>query len=224
MRWGILLPLPEGLRSSLTSPMHLEVLVEEPSAEIALRILIPKIVGENTTFRIHPFQGKQDLVKNLLGRLRGYRRWLPSDWRVVVLIDEDREDCLTLKSRLENAALDAGLQTKSSSASQAFQVISRLAIEELEAWYFGDTEAISTAFPRVPQTLANKARYRNPDAITGGTWESLERVLQRAGYYRSGMSKLDVARKISFHMNPTQNRSRSFQVFRDALSELAGQG
>ena len=204
--------------------MHLEVLVEEPSAETALRILIPKIVGEDTTFRIHPFQGKQDLVKSLPGRLRGYRPWLPADWRVVVLIDEDREDCLTLKSRLENAALDAGLQTKSSSASQAFQVISRLAIEELEAWYFGDTEAISTAFPGVPQTLANKARYRDPDAIIGGTWESLERVLQRAGYYPSGMSKLDVARRISFYMNPTRNRSRSFQVFRDALNELASQG
>jgi hypothetical protein len=44
--------------------MHVEFLVEEPSAEAALQNLLPKIVGNVATFTIHPYQGKPDLFKN----------------------------------------------------------------------------------------------------------------------------------------------------------------
>ncbi len=56
--------------------------------------------------------------------------------------------------------------------------------------------------------------------MAGGTWESLERVLQKAGYHAGGLSKLKAAREISIHMDPVRNRSRSFQVFRDGLLKL----
>jgi hypothetical protein len=99
-------------------------------------------------------------------------------------------------------------------------VVSRLAIEELEAWFFGDAEAIVGAYPKMPPKLASKRRYRNPDAITGGTWEALERELQKAGYYRGGLPKVEVARMVSQHMDPQRNRSRSFQVFREGVRAL----
>ena len=102
-----------------------------------------------------------------------------------------------------------------------FEVINRLAIEELEAWFFGDPEALVQAYPRVPATIGRKAQYRNPDAIAGGTWEALERVLQKAGYFPGGMSKVETARNISKYMDPLRNSSKSFQVFRDAVTGLA---
>lgn len=202
--------------------MHIEFLVEEPSAEAALQNLVPKILGQNVSFAIHPHQGKTDLLAKLPGRLKGYRSWLPNDWRIVVLIDADyAKACQTLKAKLEAASHRAGLLTKSAAAAGSqFQVLNRLAIEELEAWFFGDIEAINAAYPRVDLNLGKKAKYRNPDAIAGGTWEALERELQRAGYYRGGLGKIVAAREISTHMNPERNRSESFQVFRQGLLEI----
>lgn len=201
--------------------MHLEFLVEEPSAEVALQNLVPKIMGAKISYRIHPFQGKQDLLKNLPNRLRGYRSWLPTDWRVVVLIDEDRQDCLELKARLEQVAHQEGLVTKSRpNSSGNFQVLNRIAIEELEAWFFGDVAAISRGYPKIPRNLDKKKIYRDPDAIKGGTWETLERILKKKGYYPGGLPKVEAARRISTQMDPWRNTSKSFQVFRDALHEM----
>jgi hypothetical protein len=201
--------------------MHLELLVEEPSAEAALRELFPKILGVEVSFRTIVHEGKPDLLKKLPNRLRGYRSWIPADWRIVVLLDKDREDCRTLKAQLEQMAAEAGFTTKSRARKgRRFQVLNRLAVEEIEAWFFGDVGAMIKAFPRVPRNLAQKAGYRDPDAISGGTWEALERVLQRAGHFPGGLPKIETARKIARFMDPDVNRSKSFQVFREDLSQL----
>ena len=200
------------------SMKHIEFLVEEPSAEAALSNLLPKILGEHATFSIHVHGGKSDLLGKLPGRLRGYKAWLPENYRIVILIDEDRADCKGLKVQLEQAACDAGLITKSTAGGKAnFQILNRVAVEELEAWFFGDAEALAQAYPGVPARLDRKARFRNPDTIAGGTWEALERLLQRAGYYHAGLAKIAAARTISAHMDPNRNRSRSFQAFRSGL-------
>jgi hypothetical protein len=201
--------------------MHIEFLVEEPSAEVTLNNLVPKIVGPEISYNIHVFQGKPDMMKSLPIRLRGYRSWLPDNWRIVVLFDEDREGCLKLKEQLEKIAKDEGLITRSvAGPGGSFQVINRLAIEELEAWFFGDITALRTAYPKVPKGIDRRRHYRNPDAIQGGTWQALERVLKSAGYYRGGLPKKEAALRISQYMDPTRNTSKSFQVFRDALQEL----
>jgi hypothetical protein len=201
--------------------MHIEFLVEEPSAEAALRGLVPKILGPDVEFRVIRFQGKKDLLNLLPGRLKGYRGWIPADWRIVVMVDEDRQDCLELKAKLEKAADDAGLVTKTRAAGGAgFQVLNRISIEELEAWFFGDVEALHLAYPRIPRSLETKSKYRDPDAIQGGTWEALERELQGKGYFRGGLAKIEAAKAISAHMDPDQNRSKSFQVFRDGLRDM----
>ena len=202
--------------------MHVEFLVEEPSAEAALFNIVPKIL-HGITFRIHPYQGKQDLLKKLLPRLRGYRDWLPEDWRIVVLIDADDQDCKEIKTNLEEVAERAGFLTKSRWTTESyFQVLNRLAIEELEAWFFGDIDALHAVYPHVSLNLEKKTKYRDPDTIRGGTWESLERELKKAGYFRGGFSKISIARDVSGHMLPERNRSRSFQVFRQGLLSLVG--
>ncbi len=202
---------------------QLEVLVEERSAEGAMRLLLPRLIGPEVPIEVHSFQGKRDLLAKLPQRLRGYARWISSgvDARIVVLVDEDRQDCVQLKSQLERAAADAGLTTRSvAGPGRPFAVLNRLAVEELEAWFFGDCRAVRSAYPRVPATLENKARYRYPDAVTGGTWEQLERVLQGAGYHRGGLAKVLAATEIASHMDPARNTSPSFRCFASGLREL----
>jgi hypothetical protein len=201
--------------------MHIEFLVEEDSSAEALKFLVPKIVGNEVTFFLHSFQGKRDLLDALPERLEGYSKWLPDDWRIVVLTDRDDDDCLRLKRQLDEIAMRKHLVTASSrSAGISIQVLNRIAVEELEAWFFGDVDALVAAYPRVPATLARKRGFRDSDGITGGTWEALERTLQRAGYYRAGMPKIEVARKVSALMEPRRNRSGSFKTFCAGLMKL----
>lgn len=203
--------------------MHFEFFLEEPSAEAALTILIPKIVGADIPFRLHVFQGKKQLLDRLGNRLRAYARWVPADWRLIVLIDEDRQNCHDLKHELEDICTDAGLTTKSEAKPhEPFQILNRIAVEELEAWFFGDVQAICAAYPGVPETLGNRARFRIPDAIGGGTWEALEEVLQKAGYHQGGLAKIAAARNIASQMDPLRNISASFRVFRDGLLAALG--
>lgn len=199
--------------------LHLEAFVEEASAKAALLELIPRIRSD-LTFTIHSFGGKQDLLANLPARLRAMARWMPDHFRIVVLVDLDSGDCVKLKRKLEATAHLAGLRTPGRKAVGPIQVLNRIAIEELEAWFLGDTQAIAAAYPGVPENLDTRRGYRDPDAIRGGTWEALERELQKAGFFRGGLAKIQAARAIAAHMDPARNRSRSFGVFRDGLLAL----
>lgn len=191
--------------------MHFEVLVEEPSAEAALDIMLPKLLGKAHTYRILNFGNKQTLLEELPIRLKAYAHWIPPDYRIIVLIDEDRQDCFKLKARLIQAAREAGLQDR---------VLSRIAVEELEAWWFGDLEALRTVYPRLPKTLDKRSPYRDPDDIAGGTWEALDRELKRAGYKEGLYSKTVAARNIAPHLDFERNRSRSFQVFYHGICSM----
>lgn len=98
-------------------------------------------------------------------------------------------------------------------------MVNRVATEELEAWYFGDWEAVLRVYPRVSKAIPIKESFRNPDAIAGGTWEAFERILQRAGYFKNGLRKTEAARALGQWANPNHNRSHGFQVFLRALQE-----
>lgn len=190
--------------------------------EAALRILLPKIVGE-VSFEVYPYQCKEDLLSKLPDRLRGYSRFLPSDWKVVVVADRDGDDCRALKEQLERAATFANLTTKTKANGQPYCVVNRLAIEELEAWYFGDWEAARQAFPKLPEHLPNKAGFRDPDAIAGGTWEAFERICQKVGYFKGGLRKIEAAQRITTYMIPERSTSRSFQALRNTLLEFTNE-
>jgi hypothetical protein len=199
---------------------HIEVLVEEASMEMALRELIPKLIGPvGSAFQ--RFQGKQALFRQMPERLRSLRRMLRPDSLVLVVVDRDRDDCMQLKLRLEQEAAMAGLATRSSRIRGRVAVVNRIVVEELEAWYFGDWSAVTAAHPRLSAGIPGRAQYRDPDAIAGGTWEAFERVLQQGGYFQGGLRKIEAAQAIAPHMDPARNSSRSFQVFRDALLEVA---
>lgn len=205
--------------------MNLEILVEERSAERALGVLLPHIVP-GIDFDVRVFRGKPDLLKKLPDRLKGYTAWITqADTCLVVLVDRDDDDCLALKADMEQMAAAAGLPTATSAAPNCqANILNRIAVEELEAWFFGDVAALCAAYPRVPASLGQQARYRDPDAVRGGTWEALEHVLQECGYHRGGLAKVVAATEIAQYMNVDVNRSRSFQVFRDGVRRFVAGG
>jgi hypothetical protein len=198
---------------------HLEFLLEEPSMEAFLGVLLPRMLPEGCTFVLHPFQGKNDLFAKLEARLRAYAKWLPDDWRIVVVLDRDDDDCETLKQRLEGMVAAAELRTRARYQALSWQVVTRIAIEELEAWYFGDWPAVCSAYPRVSPAIPGHKAFRDPDAILGGTWEAFERVLKRYGYFKTGLRKTEVARAVGAHVAPERSRSESFSRFCTALKE-----
>ena len=198
---------------------HFEFLVEELSMEAFLRALLPRLLLPDRSFDVRVFQGKPDLLRKLKSRLRGYAKWLPSDHRIVVMVDRDNDECHALKAQLEEAAGQASLLTRSRAAEPPWQLVNRIVIEELEAWYFGDWQAVRTAYPKVSATIPNNAAYRVPDAITGGTWEAFERILKRHGYFTTGLRKVEAARAIAAHIEPARNRSQSFGQLVGAITE-----
>ena len=198
---------------------HLEFLVEEISMEAFLRALLPRMLPDGCTFQIHPFQGKPDLLSKLQDRLYGYARWLPSDSRLVVLVDRDDHNCLELKQELEGMASRAGLSTRSNSKNAPWQLVNRIVVAELEAWYFGDWLAVRKVFPKAPQSVPWQPRYRNPDKIRGSTWRAFERILKKKNYFKTGLRKVEAARAIGTHLDPARSSSSSFRRFCDAIAE-----
>lgn len=194
---------------------HLEILVEEPSAAAALRALLARFLTD-VTFEVYPYSGKADLLKKLPDRLRGYAKWLPPTHRIIVLVDRDDDDCVTLKKQLDSIASKAGFTERSKKKQK---VVNRIAIEELEAWFFGDWEAVRNAYPNVSANVPSKAKFRDPDAISGGTWEAFQTILQAGGYMAGGLRKIDAARAVAARMQPERNSSQSFQMFWRAVSD-----
>ena len=199
---------------------HLEFLVEEPSMEAFLRVLLPRLLPRDRTFAIHSFRGKPDLRRKLHARLRGYSKWLPADWRIVVMVDRDEDDCLALKGELEEAAADVGLRTRSRAPGRSWQVANRVVVPELEAWFFGDWDAVREAYPRVSANTPKQSRYRDPDS-DHHTWEAFERVLRRHRYFATGLRKTEAALAVATHLVPDRNRLPSFGVFLELIRETA---
>lgn len=198
------------------------LLVEEPSMEAFLQALLPRALPAGRSFEIRVFQGKPDLMSKLEARLRGYAKWLPDDWRLVVVVDRDDEDCIALNRRMEDIAARAGLMTRTRALAarrRDWQVVNRIAMAELEAWYFGDWHAVQAAYPRVSATAVRRRGLRNPDAVVGGTWEAFERVLQRHGYFKAGLAKIEAARAIGKYTDVARCTSPSFQMFHAAFVE-----
>lgn len=199
----------------------LHVLVEEPSMEVALNHLLPRMLREGVRAELRQFQCKDELLKQLPQRLAAYAQFLPPTAVVLVVVDRDDDDCIALKAKLNALARASGLVPISDAGTEGrFQVINRIAIEELEAWFFGDWPAVCEAYPKMPGTLPKRAGFREPDAIAGGTWEALERELKRKGYFRQGLRKLEFAREVASRMEPARNRSASFGCLRAVLARL----
>ena len=191
---------------------HFEILVEEPSMEAFLREVVPLAISPEVTFEIYTHQGKTDLIARLEERLRGYSSWLPDDWRIVVVVDRDDDNCVELKQNLEAFALSSGMRTPTTHGVE-WNTAFRISIEELESWYFGEWKAVTTAYPKASPSVPRRAAYRICDDIAGGTWEAFEREMQNFGYFKGGLRKIEAARDIGKCFSPELCSSRAFNIY-----------
>lgn len=201
--------------------MRIEFLLEEQSAEEALKHLLPRLIGKRAEWKLINLGSKYKLLKYLPQRLAAYHQRIAQgeDLRVVVLVDRDADDCIALKDKLEQAAKGAGLASKTRpGANGRFHVVNRIVIEELESWFIGDPAALRQAFPSLPRIDETKGVFRNPD--NGGSWEALHRFLKKHGIFKSSYPKIDAARRIAPKLDIRANRSRSFQVFIEGVEAL----
>jgi len=198
-----------------------EFLLEEESMEAFLNGLLPRAFPE-LDYQCHPLGGKQEFLKRVPQRLKGYaNQRIPGTWRIVVMVDQNGQNCHTLKARLEEFAQKVGLPTITHPQGEQVIVINRIVVPRLEAWYFGDWEAVRQAYPRVPEGIPRKAPFRKPDAIPDPK-KSLEQIMKKAGYFRTGFRAKEAAENISPYLKPERNTSHSFQVFYRTLQTILG--
>jgi hypothetical protein len=142
---------------------HLVFFLEEPSAKELLKNIVPRIVPPELNARYLVFRGKQDLEKNLLRRLGGWR--LP-DTGFVILRDQDSGDCKTIKSGLSDICRHAGREP----------VLIRVACRELESFYLGDLIAVEKGLGLTGIAgKQNNRKYRTPDRL-GSPSRELDRL------------------------------------------------
>ncbi|MBN1448150.1 MAG: hypothetical protein JXA28_09480 [Bacteroidetes bacterium] len=217
--------------------MHFEFLVEDQSGKKALEILVPKIIGDSHTFKVHAYKGigripkgmrdtrnasHRILLENLPKLLKGYGKTFSgygSMYPASVFLVCDLDDKCFRAFRQELLEV---LGSCNPSPTTRFCI----AIEEGEAWFLGDFNALNKAYPNAKQDVLD--RY-SQDSICG-TWELLADAvypggaahLESRGWQAVGMEKSNWAENISPYMDINSNRSPSFIYFRDKLLELVG--
>ena len=200
--------------------MHAEFLVEDYSTEEAVAILLSRLLADHPerTARIASFNGKQRMLGQLRDRFGTLAR-TPYVDRVIVVIDQDRDDCEELKRRIYEDAVAARLVYRNQPTVESALRI-RIAMTELESWFIGDPAAVRAAYPRLTERDLRLRRNERPDALPDA-WEWLERRLMQRRYFPQGLRKLEAARAIAPHLDlsPEGNASRSFRLFLRTLRE-----
>jgi hypothetical protein len=180
---------------------HLVFFLEGPSEKDFLESLWSTVMPTRITPHFQVFQGKQDLEKQLVRRMK---YWLKPNSRLIVMRDQDSGDCMTIKARLRQLCDEAGQPT----------AVIRIACRELETFFVGDWTAIAAGFGKPAlATLAKKAKYRTPDEL-GNPADEIKRHIP-------SYQKREGARKIAPHLRAVRNKSPSFQVLMRTLEEMA---
>lgn len=212
--------------------MHIEVLVEDSSGAKLVETLLPALIGsygEPHTWRVHAYKGigrlppnlaaggdpaKRALLNQLPRLLSGYGK-TPGIDAVVVVVDNDERDCKVFLGELK------ALLAK---CDPAPNTLFRLAIEEMEAWYLGDRQAILSAYPKAKMAVLDDYEQDS----TCGTWERLadavypggSATIRNAGWPLPGQVKHQWAGAIAGYMNVEENLSPSFAKFRNGILRL----
>ena len=172
---------------------ELVFLLEELSAQAMLEGLLPNLLPQAATVRYLVFEGKSDLEKQLVRKVKGYRN---PEARFVVLRDQDSApDCLVIKAKIVALCANAGKS----------DVLVRIACRELESFYLADLAAVEKGL--VLTGLAKhqgKQKFRNPDYLGSPSRELA--TLTKGRYQKVGGS-----RAIGPWLDPNNTRSDSFR-------------
>jgi len=131
------------------------------------------------------------------------------------VLDSDRKNCTKFLAELKAIA---------DSCNPAPLTMFRLAIEEVEAWYFGDKQAVITAYPKAKTAILDEYVQ---DSICS-TWELLADALypggsaaiKKEGWPLPGQVKHEWAENIGPLLDLDRNASPSFHKLKDGLRRL----
>ena len=152
-----------------------------------------------------------NLLNNLHLYLRGFDRSLSSmkNAAIIVVLDNDKRNPEVFQQELEQVAKEAVMLT---------DYVFCIAVKEMEAWLFGDENAILNAYPSAKRKYI---RSYEQDGICD-TWEVLANVVYPGGlarlqkksqnsYSETGRAKCEWADKIGMQLILEENVSPSFQ-------------
>jgi hypothetical protein len=173
---------------------ELVFLLEEESAAAMLTGLLPRMLDPKVHLRLIVFDGKQDLEKQMVKRLRGY---MNPHARFLVLRDQDSApDCKSLKTKLRRLCAKAERQSVS---------LVRIACRELEAFYLADLQAVEMALGLTGlASHQSTARFLVPDDVAAPSRELAR--LTRGAY-----QKVSGSRMLGPHLDIANARSASFR-------------
>lgn len=186
--------------------MRIEFLLEEYSMKVFLENLLPRILPTHIKLNEHYFirahEGKSDLKKSIPKKIQAFNS-LNTPVGIVILHDQDSNDCILLKNELLSLCNASGSNVK---------CLVRIVCRELESWYLGDMEAIKSAYPKFkPEKYKNRSKFRNPDNLNA--FLEIKKILPF-------FQKVEGARNISPYINTSNNKSASFLHFIGGITKF----
>lgn len=177
--------------------------LEEPSAREMLEGVLPRLLPPDITPRYLVFQGKQDLERNLVKKLRGWK--MPRSV-FVVMRDQDSGDCVAVKHKLVELCRQGGRD----------DVLVRVACRELESFYLGDLHAVEAGLGlKGIAVQQERKKFRRPDFL-GNPSEELYKLTN------DEYEKVLGSRAIAPYLKLIGNRSQSFNVLLSGIQKLVG--
>lgn len=179
-------------------------LLEEPSAREMLKGVLPSVIPVGIHVRYIVFQGKQDLEKNVIRKLRG---WKTPDTFFVIMRDQDNGDCMEIKEHLIQKCRDAHQEN----------TLVRIACTELETFYLGDLQAVEQglSIPGLSKKQTER-KFRDPDILMHPSAELMKITKNR-------YQKMSGSRAIGpFLRTDGSNLSRSFNVLVKGVRDICG--
>lgn len=182
---------------------ELVCLMEEESARALLETLLPRVLDPRIQRRLIAFEGKQDLERQLIRKIRGYQNRRA---RFLVMRDQDSApDCRAVKGKLMDHC---------SATGRAADCSVRIACHELETIYLADLAAVeSVTGVGGLARQQSQAKLRNPDLL-GNSKQELKKLTR--GVYQEVSSSRELGKVLQLD-NP---RSSSFQQLLAAIRKL----
>lgn len=178
--------------------------LEEASAAAMLEGLLPKLIPDDMVPRFVTFEGKQDLERQLVKRMRGYRN--PNALFVVMRDQDAHPNCKIVKRNLAKRCGQAGRTG----------VLIRIACRELESFYLADLRAVEQGLGLSGIAARQQTRkFRDPDRLQSPKVEL--KTLTKLRY-----QQVEGSRAIGPCLDLENGRSRSFRNLVLGIRRLVG--